>query len=78
MRVALLDGLAYRILTAAPTEMERVTLILATLLLHLVVGEDLYWAPNSNWDNPSNWKYERPPCSGEIADFASVSFVKVL
>lgn len=53
--------------------MERVTLILATLLLHAAVGDDLYWIPNTNWDNPSNWGLNRPPCSGEVANLASVS-----
>ncbi len=54
--------------------MARTSLVLATLLLQLVVGEDLYWIPNTNWDNPSNWKFNRPPCGGEVASFASVSY----
>ena len=52
--------------------MKRFVLILATVLVQLAVGEDLYWVKNSNWNTPSNWALGRPPCSGEIASFASV------
>ena len=43
-----------------------------TLLLQLAVGEDLYWVPRSNWEDASNWRLGRAPCSGEDADFGKV------
>lgn len=53
--------------------MNRAVLILATVLLQAVVGDDLIWVPNSNWENPDNWKLGQVPCGGEVANFAKVS-----
>lgn len=50
----------------------RAVLVLAMLLLQLAMGDDLYWARDSNWETPNNWLYGRPPCGGEVANFASV------
>lgn len=49
--------------------------VAASLLLcvPLVGSEDLYWRPNTDWSNPSNWKLGRTPCEGDVADFSTVS-----
>ena len=44
----------------------------AAFCLPLVGSEDLYWKPNTDWNNPNNWKLGRVPCEGDVADFSSV------
>ena len=40
-------------------------LLVATVLVQLTGGEDLYWVHNTNWDEPSNWALGRVPCGGD-------------
>ena len=54
-------------LTDQAREMKRGALLLTIFLVQLVQGDDLYWRPNSNWNNPSNWKLGRVPCGNDIA-----------
>ena len=42
-------------------------LVFTVFLAQLVVGEDFFWKPNNNWNNPSNWDLGRVPCGGDIA-----------
>ena len=48
-------------------------LVLTVLCLRLAGSEDLYWRPNTDWSNPSNWGLGRAPCEGDVADLSSVS-----
>ena len=42
------------------------------LFLQLAGGKDLYWQPNSNWGNPSNWALGRVPNCKDDASLTSV------
>ena len=43
----------------------KAVLLLASVLIHLTGGEDLYWAYSTNWNEPSNWALKRAPCGGD-------------
>lgn len=50
-------------------------LMVATLLIQLGGGKDLYWKPNSNWGNPNNWASGRVPACGESVSLQNVRVV---
>ncbi|CAI7998435.1 hypothetical protein GBAR_LOCUS2437 [Geodia barretti] len=52
--------------------MEYFVLAAAVFCLRLAGSEDLYWRPNTDWNNRNNWKLGRVPCEGDVADFSSV------
>ena len=58
---------------AKRSKMRCACFVLAVLCLRLAGSEDLYWRPNTDWNNPSNWGLGRAPCEGDVADFSSVS-----
>lgn len=42
--------------------------VLLVLFLQMAGGRDLYWQPNSNWGNPSNWALGRiPGCNDAVS-----------
>ena len=63
-----------RIIFLCVTKMRRVLFfVVAVLCLHLTGSEDLFWRPNTDWSNPSNWGLGRAPCEGDVADLRAVS-----
>lgn len=50
-----------------------VLLVVSALMLDLSGGEDYYWKPNSNWNNPSNWALGRVPSCGDNVSLSAVS-----
>ena len=55
-----------------------VFLLVATLMVQLTGGKDLYWVHNTNWDVPSNWALGRVPCGGDnvMVSEASLFFLR--
>ena len=47
-------------------------IIVLAVILELAGGRDLYWQPNSNWDNPTNWRLGRVPNCGDSVSLTSV------
>ena len=52
--------------------------VVAVLCLRLAGSEDLYWRPNTDWNNANNWKLGRTPCKGDVADLSSVRTTAIM
>ena len=49
-----------------------VLLAVPLLFLGLAGSDDLYWRPNTDWSEPSNWDLGRVPIAGDVVDLSSV------
>ena len=51
-------------------------LVVVALFVQLTGGKDLYWARNTNWDEPSNWALGRVPCGGDTVTVSLNRFLR--